>query len=308
MTAANSLQDWALYLAAMGWHLFPLKPGTKHPTGHTDAKCPRTGPCAEAHQTPEMRATTDVAVLRDAWEHAAWNIGLATGRSRLVVVDLDMPKPGDSNPDGMTALAELAARRGVTVPATYTVTTPRGGKHLYFTAPPGVHLRNTRSVIAPNIDTRAEGGYVVAPGSVLADGGGYELADDTDPAELPAWLVQASLDRPTPAPARPAFSGSLARPDAYAASAMRGECDRVRRAPPGHHNGVLSSAAYRLGRLVGAGMLAQDTAGAELLAAADALITGECSCTPGENARVIDAGLAAGARNPRRVTTRKEAA
>jgi DNA-binding NarL/FixJ family response regulator len=71
-----------------------------------------------------MRATTDVAVLRDAWEHTAWNIGLATGPCRLVVVDLDMPKPGDTNPDGMTVLAELAARREATVPATFTVTTP----------------------------------------------------------------------------------------------------------------------------------------------------------------------------------------
>jgi hypothetical protein len=301
MTAANSLQDWALYLAAMGWYLFPLKPGTKHPTGHRQDDCPGTGRCAEVHQTPEMRATTDPDLLRDAWERVGWNIGLATGPSRLVVVDLDMPKPGDTNPDGMTALAALAARREVTVPATFAVTTPRGGRHLYFTAPPGVHLRNTRNVIAPNIDTRAEGGYVVAPGSAIPEGG-YELADDTDPAELPAWLVQASLDRPTVGPTRGAASRTLARPGAYAASALRGECDRVRQAPRGHHNAVLSSAAFRLGQLVGAGHLAEPTARTELLAAADALITGQCSCTPAENVRVVDAGLAAGARNPRRIS------
>lgn len=307
MDTANPLRDWALYLAAMDWHLFPLKPGTKHPTGHADKHCPGTGKCAERHQTPEMRATTDPHVIRAAWTATAWNIGLATGPSRLVVVDLDIPKGGDTGPDGMTALANLAARLDVAVPATYTVTTPSGGRHLYFTAPAGVHLRNTRKVIGPNIDTRAEGGYVVAPGSVIGDGG-YDLDDETDPVELPAWLVQASLNRPEPAAARSARSEPVRHPNAYGAAALRNECDRVRRAEPGRHNEVLSSAAYRLGQLVDRGDLAEDTARAELTAAADALITGRCSCSPSENARVIDAGLTAGARNPRHTTSRRDAA
>lgn len=308
LDTANPQLEWVLYLAAMGWHLFPLRPGTKTPAGHREADCPRTGRCAETHQTPEMRATTDPDVLRTAWEATAWNIGLATGPSRLIVVDLDVPKPGTSDPDGMTALAELADRLDVTVPATYCVTTPRGGRHLYFRAPPGVHLRNTKGTLAPNIDTRAEGGYVVAPGSVLPHGG-YELADESDPAELPAWLVQACLaHRPTTAASvRATTSRGLAKPDAWAASALRGECERIQRAEPGSHNDVLSSAAYRIGRLVGAGLLEDHAARADLLAAADTLITGRCSCTPREVARVVDAGLIAGARNPRPIN-RKEAA
>ena len=81
---------------------------------------------------------------------------------------------------------------------------------------------------------------------------------------------------------------------------VAGECDKVRHAPSGRHNAVLCRAAYALGQLVGAGLLEHTVARAELFTAAGMLITGDCDCTPTEVTRVIDAGLAAGARNPRR--------
>ena len=74
----------------------------------------------------------------------------------------------------------------------------------------------------------------------------------------------------------------------------------MRTAPPGQHNAVLCRAAYALGQLIGAGLLDHATARAELTAAASALIGADCDCTPAEVARVITAGLTAGARNPRR--------
>ncbi len=78
----------------------------------------------------------------------------------------------------------------------------------------------------------------------------------------------------------------------------------MRTAPPGQHNAVLCRAAYALGQLIGAGLLDHASARAELTVAADALIGADCDCTPAEVARVITAGLAAGARNPRRTTPR----
>jgi hypothetical protein len=90
----------------------------------------------------------------------------------------------------------------------------------------------------------------------------------------------------------------------YTSAALRGEADRVRTAPPGQHNAVLCRAAYALGQLIGARVLDSDTARAELATAASALIGAACDCTPAEVARVITAGLAAGARNPRRITPR----
>ena len=67
---------------------------------------------------------------------------------------------------------------------------------------------------------------------------------------------------------------------------------------------MLCRAAYALGQLVGAGLLPEATARAELTIAAQALVTADCDCTPTEVARVITAGLAAGAANPRRTAPR----
>ncbi|MGH3813261.1 MAG: bifunctional DNA primase/polymerase [Pseudonocardiaceae bacterium] len=285
------LQRWALYLAGMGWHVFPLVPGTQRP----------------ALRDWEQRATTEVDRITRCWHGAgrAFNIGLATGPSQLVVVDLDPAKaPGE--PDGATALTALAQDRGVELPATYTVTTPRGGTHLYFQTPPGVRLRNTAGTLAPHVDTRASGGYVVGPGSTRPDGG-YELTDDTDPTELPTWLVQALSQRPAAAPSAPAQTPAT-NPTAYVAAAVEGECQRVRHAPQGQHNATLCRAAYALGQLVGAGLLDHTTAHTELTTAAQTLTRADCNCTPTEVARVITTGLAAGARNPRRTTRNRTAA
>lgn len=78
----------------------------------------------------------------------------------------------------------------------------------------------------------------------------------------------------------------------------------MRTAASGQHNAVLCRAAYALGQLVGAGLLDPDTAHAQLSTAAESLIGADCDCTPAEVARVITAGLTAGARNPRRTTPR----
>jgi len=281
----DQAHDWAQHLAARGWPVFPLAPGTKRP----------------AIRDWEHRASTDPDRIRRCWHGGArYGIGLACGPARLVVLDLDpAPEPTDG-PDGAAGLAALATERGVTLAATWTVTTPRGGTHLYYRTPPGVRLRNTASTLAPHVDTRAEGGYVVAPGTLLPNGG-YELTDDTDPPELPAWLVQALTERPAASLSAPIRS-PVADRAGYVAAAVTGETDKVRRAPAGAHNAVLCRAAYALGQLVGAAVLDHTTARAELVSAAGFLIGADCDCTPTEVTRVIDAGLRAGARNPRRHT------
>jgi hypothetical protein len=196
----------------------------------------------------------------------------------------------------------LARQRGTTVTPTYAVTTPSGGWHLYYTAPAGMPLRNTHDVIGWKIDTRAHGGYVVAPGCLVPPNG-YELIDDRDPVELPGWLHKALALKPSTALSAPAV-GAAASPSGYTFAAVRGETDRVRMAPAGQHNAVLCRAAYALGQLVGAGLLDYATARAELTTAASALVGAACACTPAEVARVITAGLTAGLHNPRRTIPR----
>ena len=116
-------------------------------------------------------------------------------------------------------------------------------------------------------------------------------------------VVQALSQRPSVALSAPA-QRPCTDPRGYVGAAVTGECDKVRHAPAGRHNAVLCRAAYALGQLVGAGLLAHADARAELLTAGGALTDADCGCTPGEVTRVIDAGLAAGERNPRRIAPR----
>lgn len=296
-------------------HLARIGPARRRPAPARIPDHPRHQEKPPVIDRWETRASTDPDQIHHWWRHTPHTIGIATGPSRLVVVDLDTRKHGQHVPDrwttlgistGVGVLRVLARQKHTTITPTYAVTTPSGGWHLYYTAPAGAALRNTHDVIGWKIDTRAHGGYVIAPGCPVPPGG-YELIDDRDPVELPSWLHQTLTPRPPTALSAPAQTVA-ANPNGYTAAAVRGETERVRTAAPGQHNAVLCRAAYALGQLVGAGLLDSDSAYAELRTAAGALIGADCDCTPTEVARVITAGLNAGARNPRRTTGNRKAA
>ncbi|MGA5467595.1 bifunctional DNA primase/polymerase [Streptomyces arboris] len=246
----------ALDAAERGWHVFPLRPCDKRPALHGEAACPGTGDCAAGHRKWEQRATTDPDRIRKAWSAGAFNVGVATGPSELVVVDLDPVKAKDpkGTPDGVTSLQALCERAGQTVPATYRTRTASGGHHLYFTAPDGVRLGNSAGRLGKHIDTRAHGGYVVAAGSTLPHGT-YEVVDPTDPVPLPEWLYTLLTPRQpsrgltvTPAPVRASR---------YAAAALTAETAAVAGAGEGVRNWTLVRAARALGRFIPSGDLSR---------------------------------------------------
>ncbi|MFE2673748.1 bifunctional DNA primase/polymerase [Streptomyces hygroscopicus] len=247
----------ALDAAEQGWHVFPLRPGTKRPALHGETSCPRTGPCAAGHRKWEQRATTDPDRIRAAWSRAPYNVGIATGPSGLVVVDLDMPKDKSSSdaPCGATTFAALCERAGHPVPTTYRTRTASGGAHLYFTAPDGIRLTNTAGSIAPLVDTRARGGYVVAAGSITP-AGPYEALCGPVAAPLPSWLQ--TILRPAPKPAQAPLGGAVGQSRRYADVALANEVRNVACAADGTRNATLLRAARALGRLIASGDLTRD--------------------------------------------------
>lgn len=322
--------------ARRGWYVFPLVPGEKRP--------------AVRHW--QDRATVDPARIERCWTTRTaagpYGIGIACGPSRLVVVDLDIPKPTTELPegwrlpgvvDGADVLAVLADRAGAPDPAlsgTYAVTTPTGGRHLYFTAPTldepaGARpLGNTAGALGPLVDTRAAGGYVVAPPTrvVVDPAARPEDGRDTrgptrsgyvvdDPAAtvrpLPAWLLDELLPAPLP-PQRATTVALTARalaggPPAGAALAGRGVDERGDRyvraavdrtlsalleAAPGTRNRALYGAAVSLGQLVAGGALDEATTTAVLVDAGTHL-----GQTPRAAAATVRSGLRAGGRRPR---------
>ncbi|MFI5943668.1 bifunctional DNA primase/polymerase [Streptomyces uncialis] len=259
-----ALLSAALDAAERGWPVFPLRPGDKRPTGHPERDCPHTGRCAAGHRTPEQRATTDPATLRNAWQTAPFNIGIATGPGRLVVVDLDLPKDARDSPppewagfpDGLDVFAAVCERAGQRMPTeTYTVRTRRGGLHLYFSAPEGEELRGSAGRVGWKVDTRAWGGYVVGAGSSVR-GRRYEVVHDAPPLPLPTWLCD--LLAPPPAPDRvPAPRVRIGNGDRYTTAALNAELAKVAAAATGTQNVTLYNAAYALGRFVAAGTLTE---------------------------------------------------
>ncbi|MFC8778854.1 bifunctional DNA primase/polymerase [Streptomyces nigra] len=237
----------ALRAVERGWPVIPLHPGSKRPAGHAERACPGTGRCAGGHRTPEERATTDPELIRTAWAHRRYNVGIATGPAGLLVVDLDVPKAEEQKgaPDGATSLQALCERAGQVLPDTYRVRTARGGQHLYFTAPAGVRLRCSVKRLGPNIDTRAWGGYVVAPASTTPDGA-YEVAYDAPVAELPDWLTAllTEPDRPVPVPVS-VHDGTRA-----ARVALERECAVIATATDGGRNSTLHRSACKVARFV----------------------------------------------------------
>nr|WP_328853386.1 bifunctional DNA primase/polymerase [Micromonospora globbae] len=271
----------ALAHAERGWHIFPLRPDDKRP----------------AVRDWQARATTDPARVRRCWSAGPYGIGVACGPSALVVVDLDTPKsPAEGGRDGLAVLADLAANHGARIAPTYTVTTGRGGTHLYYRHPAtGPALRNTAGTLGPMVDTRAHGGYVVAAGSTVA-GRPYTVDLDTDPAPLPAWLAALLTPAPLP-PQRPVVVDlGTGRRAAYLDAAIRRQVAEVTGAAPGGRNHALYRSAVALGQLVAGGALAEDDATAVLTDAAHT-----AGLRPVETARTIASGLRAGARRPRTV-------
>ncbi|MFE4409080.1 bifunctional DNA primase/polymerase [Streptomyces sp. NPDC056821] len=274
-----------LDLAAVGMHVFPLRPDDKRP----------------AVREWEQRATTDPDRIRRCWGHAPYGVGIACGPSRLVVIDLDTAKGDEPPADGVTCgedvLALLYEHHGDRYPfgTTPTARTASSGTHLYFRAPDGREVRNSASKVGWKVDVRAAGGYVVAPPSTAA-GRPYAwltAPTDAEPLPLPAWLLDAAAPRPEPLP-RPTMPAAVRNATGYTAAAMRGELETVLAAQPGTRNDTLHRAAFNLGQLAADGRLDAQAAADALHAAGQAI-----GLTPSEVHKTTASGMRAGMNHPR---------
>jgi hypothetical protein len=308
----STLLPAALDAAERGWHVFPLRPNDKRPAfpDHTAERCTGRDPrChnAGSHVGWQARSTTDPVRIRRAWTTAPYNVGIATGPSGLIVVDLDTPKPGQETPpaqwagdgvhDGADVFARVCQSAGQPVPVhTHTATTGRGGTHLYYRHPTtGQRLGNTAGTLGWLIDTRAWGGYVVAAGSVVA-GKPYTRTRDGEPAQLPGWLGERLQPAPLPPQQPVQIALGTGRRAAYLNVAIARQVDAVALAPGGHRNRALFQSACALGQLVAGGELTHTDVTDVLTDAAR-----RAGLSSAETARTITSGLRAGANRPRSV-------
>lgn len=144
-----------------------------------------------------------------------------------------------------------------------------GGWHAYPRLPENRRVPSSAGRPGPGLDIRAEGGTIVAPPSRHAGGGRYRwLRPGLEPPPAPAWPLELAAPPQPATSSPPALAG--ARAGGYVVAAVRGEAEAVARAPVGTRNQCLNLAAFRLGRLVAAGLADEVAVREVLLAAADA--------------------------------------
>jgi AAA domain/Bifunctional DNA primase/polymerase, N-terminal len=239
-------------------------------------------------------STTDAATI-ERWfttDYPDAGVAIDTGKSALVVVDLDV-KNGH---DGVAAWSALDA------PATFRARTPSGGEHWYYREHPRTVVGNGASVLAPGVDVRGLGGYVVAPPSTT-DAGAYrwsegEPAWDTLPV-VPDVVVRATRERePNHAePVNQSPAGVPAAPDAVLAR-VKALASELGAATDGEGNTTAAAIAFKVGQYVGAGQVDAGTAVGVLLAAVRRWHYSD----PGDRRgmeRTIRAQVKAGAKQPR---------
>lgn len=308
--------EHALAYAAAGYAVFPCKATSDKTRGSKAPHLPGES-AKDKRDGGHWLASREPARISTWWRR--WPdalIGFPTGlRTRCVVIDLD---PKDAPVE--TMLADLtrwcrqlmhvdAATGEISAPA--IVRTQSGGLHLYFAWPEDVVfaevaanltrlgkpvtglIGNKANVFSAflkagecpaslaHIDVRGEGGYVIAPPSVMSDGRAYDWLIPRG-AVLPPlprrlrgvitgeFITDAEkAERRRQAARRPArFDGgaiSDIRVKAYIERAIEGALSDARSAPAGERNERVHRAAVSLSRFVRSGHLGRAEAEGLLL-------------------------------------------
>jgi hypothetical protein len=221
-------------------------------------------PCAwgEGERRPLIEgafhaASRDPRLVASWWRR--WPLALvaiATGRrpggSGIVVIDIDL-KSG-----GFSTLARLV---GYQIPAVPRVTTPSGGLHLHYMAPPGGCISTDgvggkrRRGLGPGVDVKADLRMCHFPGPSPVSQYFWDLKFNLETCPLlplPAELTPVEVaDEGLPAPV--STNRPIEHPDDYAEAALKGACKRIREAAPGTQRHTLNAESYSIGRLT-AGM------------------------------------------------------
>ena len=282
------MSDFAQDYAARGWEIFPLKPHAKTPiTTHG-----------------VLDASTDRETIRKWWAKTPTaNIGLATGASGIVVIDLD----GAAAIEWWTKFELDHKLRYTTLVAITPGKIKNGkhtgkGRHVFFKAPSGIELSNTEGTIAKGVDTRAGNGYVVLSPSIHPDfprGPRYAwVTADAPIADMPKAVIDLLTTKPPAArnitPPAQAATPTPADFAPYVARAFDGEIATLRAAREGQRNAQLNRSAYNLGQLIGAGILDRGAAERALTEAAQ-----QIGLDQKEIVKTITSGISKGYAAPR---------
>lgn len=197
MLNSQSTLETALLYASLGFRTFPIWPYAD--SSRTICSCRKGAACDRAGKHPiwtgwPERATADKEKVRQAFGDARiTNLGIATGqRSNLLVIDIDDQEAYDFYSQ-ITPIenSTLTARTG-------------NGWHLYYQYTDQVKQGERIFGGGIKIDSRADGGFVVAPPSfhAKAQTAYHWLTSDTPPALIPSEVIARLASGRAPKPDR----------------------------------------------------------------------------------------------------------
>lgn len=224
---------------SQGRRVFPVAAGSKNPLVKWRSEDP---------------ASSDLDQINKwfiRWGNTNW--GMATGSvSGVFVIDTDSKEAYD-----------WVVAKGLT--DTYVVKTGGNtpeklsyGYHFYFQHPGAdVSIKNSASELAPKVDVRGDGGYVLIPPSVTEMP--YYVANQRSIAVAPDWLIERV--RKTEIERAHGSTGELCAQDReHGINIYRKACREYPETPDGQWNNELNKLAGLAGRLVAAGCFDDDFA------------------------------------------------
>jgi len=174
MSENNTLRS-ALWYAKQGYSVIPILPPKADSRGKDEAKKP---PIAWLpHQTQKA---TEGEIRQWFTDKPDMRVGIVTGKtSNLTVVDCDT--------SGAIQQIESILPDNFRVPIAIS---PRGGRHYYFQHEAQIP---NKAGVAAGIDTRSEGGYIIAPPSSGLNGKGYSWLEGCKISDIEVPAISSSL-------------------------------------------------------------------------------------------------------------------
>jgi hypothetical protein len=182
----HSRLEQVMRLAQRGCRLFPLSPNSKVPM--------------KGFEWKELATNDEAQVLMWFNNFPECNWAVATGsESKVFVLDVD-------GGEGRKSLDLLADQGHVMPPTLITETGKPLSYHCWFAYPnDGNTVLNSASKLAPSLDIRGQGGYVVVPPSIHPNGTFYVFSDETIKiAAAPEWLLDLIAQTVAQQPYQPA--------------------------------------------------------------------------------------------------------
>ena len=169
----NDKKGAALHYAKNGLLVFPV-----HSVSNGVCSCYQGKDCKRKGKHPRTTlglksATKDINTIEKWW--SIWpdsNIAVVTGKeSGIVVVDVDVS-------EGFKTASDVLSFNDLSLPDTLVSETGGGGVHYIYKYPQEGKYK-TGTEIFKNIDSRADGGYIIVPPSIHASGREYFFDNDS---------------------------------------------------------------------------------------------------------------------------------